>query len=78
MAAAPGDGQVPQAGEPIHLPDPSYLPVIVSLGVTIALVGVVMSWFVFALGFAIVLVAVVRWVRSIRRDISELPLSHDH
>ena len=43
MAAAPGDGQVPQAGEPIHLPDPSYLPVIVSLGVTIALVGVVMS-----------------------------------
>ena len=78
MAAAPGDGQVPQAGEPIHLPDPSYLPVIVSLGVTIALVGVVMSWFVFALGFAIVLVAVVRWVRSTRRDISELPLSHDH
>ena len=78
MAAAPGDGQVPQAGEPIHLPEPSYLPVIVSLGVTIALVGVVMSWYVFALGFAIVLVAVVRWVRSTRRDISELPLSHDH
>jgi len=78
MAAPPGDAQVPQAGEPIHLPEPSYLPVIVSLGMTIALVGVVMSWFVFGLGFAIMLVAVVRWVRGTRRDISELPLSHDH
>lgn len=78
MAATPGEGQVSQAGEPIHLPDPSYLPVIVALGVTIALVGVVMTWFVFALGFAITLVAVVRWVRDTRRDISGLPLSHDH
>ena len=78
MAAGPGDGQVPQAGEPIHLPDPSYIPVIVAFGVTIAVVGVVMSWFVFALGVAITLVAVVRWVRDTRRDVSELPLSHDH
>ena len=78
MAAAPGDGPVPEAGEPIHLPDPSYLPVIVALGVTIAVVGVVMSWFVFGLGLAITLVAVVRWVRDTRRDVSELPLSHDH
>jgi hypothetical protein len=78
MAAAPGDGQVPQAGEPIHMPDPTYLPVIVALGVTIALVGVVMSWFVFGLGMAITLVAVLRWVRDTRRDVSELPLSHDH
>ena len=78
MAAAPGDGQIPQAGEPIHLPDPSYIPVIVALGVTISVVGVVMSWFVFALGVAITLVAVVRWVRDTRRDVSELPLTHDH
>jgi hypothetical protein len=78
MAAPPGDGQVPPAGEPIHLPEPSYLPVIVALGVTIALVGVVMSWYVFGLGLAITLVATVRWVRSVRHDISELPLTHDH
>jgi Cytochrome c oxidase subunit IV len=78
MAGTPGDGQVPPAGEPIHLPDPTYLPVIVALGVTIALVGVVMSWYVFGLGAAITLVAVVRWVRETRRDVSELPLSHDH
>jgi len=78
MAGTPGDGQVPPAGEPIHLPDPTYLPVIVALGVTIALVGVVMSWYVFGLGAAITLVAVLRWMRETRRDVSELPLSHDH
>ena len=76
MAAAPGDGDVAPVGEPIHLPEPSYLPVIISLGTTIALVGVVMSWFVFGLGLAIVVVAVVRWVRDTRREISELPLHH--
>jgi len=78
MADTPGEGQVPQAGETIHMPEPSYVPVIVAFGLTIALVGVVLSWFVFALGFAITLVAVVRWVRDTRRDISGLPLSHDH
>jgi len=78
MADTPSEGQVPQAGEPIHLPDPSYLPAIVAFGVTIALVGVVLSWFVFGLGLAITVVAIVRWVRDTRRDISGLPLSHDH
>ena len=51
---------------------------IVSLGITIAVVGVVLSWIVFGLGLAITVVAIVRWVRDTRRDISQLPLSHDH
>jgi hypothetical protein len=78
MAETPSEGQVPQAGEPIHLPEPSYIPAIVAFGLTLALVGVVLSWFVFGLGLVITLVAVVRWVRDTRRDISGLPLSHDH
>lgn len=78
MADTPAEGQVPQAGEPIHLPEPSYIPAIVAFGLTLALVGVVLSWFVFGLGLAITVVAIVRWVRDTRRDISELPLSHDH
>ena len=27
-----GHGETPPAGEPVHLPDPSYLPVLVALG----------------------------------------------
>jgi membrane protein implicated in regulation of membrane protease activity len=69
-------GQIPPAGEPIHLPGPSYLPVIVAAGTAIALVGVVLSWFVFAAGLVITLVAVARWVREMRSEMADLPLEH--
>jgi hypothetical protein len=73
------NGAVPPAGEAIHLPGPSYLPVIVAVGTTIMLVGVVLSWFLFGLGVAITVVAIVRWVRQMRAEMAELPLEHlDH
>jgi type IV secretory pathway TrbD component len=68
--------QVPPAGEAIHLPGPSFLPVIVAAGVAIALVGVVLNWVVFGLGLAIVVVAIVRWVRQMRAEMADLPLEH--
>lgn len=67
---------VPPAGEPVHLPGPSYLPVIVAAGAAIALVGVVLNWLVFATGLAIAIVAVARWIRDTRQDIADLPLNH--
>ena len=68
--------EVPPATEQIHLPDPSYQPVLVALGLTIAIVGVVLSWFMFALGMLIFIIPAIRWVRSARSDMAELPLSH--
>jgi type IV secretory pathway TrbD component len=70
------DGQVPPAGEAIHLPGPSYLPVIVAAGTTIALVGVVLNWVMFGIGVAITVVAIVRWARDTRDDVADLPLDH--
>jgi type IV secretory pathway TrbD component len=67
---------VSPAGEAIHLPGPSYLPVIVAVGVTIALVGVVLNWVVFGLGVAITVVAILRWVSQLRAEMAELPLEH--
>jgi hypothetical protein len=64
------------AGEAIHLPGPSYLPVVTALGVTIAVVGVVVSWVLVGIGVVIALVAIVRWVRGAREEMSELPLEH--
>ena len=66
----------PPAGEPVHLPGPSYLPVITALGVTIAVIGVVVSFLLVVLGGLITLVAVVKWVRETREEMSELPLEH--
>ena len=67
---------VPPAGEHVHLPGPTYLPAWVALGVTIALVGVLMNWVIVGIGAAIAGVAVVRWIRETREDIAQLPLEH--
>jgi hypothetical protein len=69
-------GQAPPSGEPVHLPGPSYLPVIVAFGVTLIVAGVVITWFISLAGLLITLIAVVRWVRETRKDIGELPLDH--
>ena len=72
-----GGPEAPPAGEAIHLPGPSYLPIVTAVGIAIAVVGVVQSWIIVALGLLITLVAVVRWVRETRQDMAELPLRHD-
>jgi hypothetical protein len=74
----PGEGKVPvpPPGEPIHLPDPSYLPVLVAAGTAIALVGVVLNWVIFGMGLAITVVSIVRWISEVRQDMAELPLEH--
>lgn len=72
------NGEVPPPGEAIHLPSPSYLPVVVAFGITITLVGVVLNWVVFGIGLAITVVTIVRWARETREDIADLPLEHEH
>jgi hypothetical protein len=69
---------VPPAGEPIHLPDPSYLPVLVAAGITIAVVGVVINFVLMTIGILIALVAMVRWIGQTREEMAELPLEHPH
>ncbi len=63
-------------GEAIHLPGPSYLPALTALGITFAIVGVVITWVLSVIGVVIALIAIVRWVRETRREIGELPLEH--
>jgi hypothetical protein len=69
-------GQAPPAGEAIHLPGPSYLPVIIAVGTTITLVGVVLNWAVFGLGLLITLIAIFRWIGQARTELADLPLEH--
>ena len=71
-----GDPSVPPVGEEVHLPGPTYLPVMTAFGITIALVGVVLSWIVFGIGAAITAVAILRWVGETREDVARLPLDH--
>jgi hypothetical protein len=78
MAAEPQrpDEEVPPPGEAVHLPGPSYLPAATALGITLALVGIVITWPVTVIGVIIAAVAIARWISETREDISELPLEH--
>jgi hypothetical protein len=69
-------GRLPQPTEEVHLPDPSYLPVLVALGTTLILVGIVVATFVVVIGAVILLSSLARWISSARREIAELPLDH--
>jgi Cytochrome c oxidase subunit IV len=70
------DPQAEDAGEAIHLPGPSYQPVVLALGLTLAITGVVLFPVVAVIGGVIALVALIGWIRDTRREISELPLEH--
>ncbi len=70
------EAQAEAAGESIHLPGPSYQPALVAFGATLAVVGVVLSEILVAIGLVIIVVTVFRWIRDTRSEISELPLEH--
>jgi hypothetical protein len=59
--------------EEIHLPGPTLVPMFTALGIAIGLVGLILAWPFVAAGGLITLIAVVRWIRDVRRDIEELP-----
>ena len=75
MAEAP-EQAVPPASEEVHLPDPTYLPVLVAFGVTLAVVGILLNFVLTAIGLVITIWCVVRWIRETRSEIAELPLEH--
>ncbi len=72
----PLEQPVPPAAEEVHLPEPTYLPVIVAFGITLALVGILLSWILTGIGLVITVWAIVRWLRETRSEIAELPLEH--
>ena len=76
MAEETNAGALAPPTEEINLPDPSYMPVLLAFGVTIVVVGVVLTWVMVAIGLIITLVALVRWIRQTREEMAELPLEH--
>jgi O-antigen/teichoic acid export membrane protein len=73
---SPLDPEVPPAGDEIHLPGGSIQPVLLTLGLTVALVGVTLSVFLVIAGALLSVGVILAWIRDTRRDIDELPLEH--
>lgn len=70
------DRQAPPAGEEIHLPGPSLLPLMSAIGITLIVIGTTLTWLMSILGLVIFLVTTVIWIRDTRRDIEQLPDEH--
>ena len=75
---SPLDPEVPPVGEEIHLPGPSFLPMLTAVGITLALVGVTTFIELTIVGVILTVVCVARWIKDTRREIDELPLEHHH
>ena len=68
---------VPPVGEEIHLPGPSFLPIFMAVGITLAVIGITIHFLITVVGAIIFLFTCVRWLRETRESMAELPLEHD-
>ena len=78
MSTESHEPSAPPAGERIHMPAPSIVPLINAAGLAFAIVSITLSWWLVAFGGAIFIISTIKWIRDVRRDIDDLPLDHDH
>jgi hypothetical protein len=70
---SPLDPELPPVGEEIHLPGPTILPLLMAVGITLALVGVTTFIELTVVGVLLTLGCLVRWIKDTRHEIDELP-----
>ena len=68
--------QTPPAGEQIHLPAPSLIPVANAFGISLVVLGLTVGWGVTIFGGAVFLITLVLWIRDAKHELSELPVDH--
>jgi hypothetical protein len=76
MSAA--DSDVPPVGEEIHLPGGSLQPLLLTVGITMTILGITISIVLLISGIVLSVAVILRWVADCRRDIDALPLEHHH
>jgi hypothetical protein len=74
---SPLEREAPPAGEEIHLPGPSILPLLTGIGITLTLVGITTFIEVTIIGGILTIVCAVLWIKDTRREVDELPLGED-
>ena len=71
---SPLDPEIAPAGEEVHLPGPTVLPLLTATGITLAVVGITISLILVVGGSILTIACVFRWIMDTRREIDELPL----
>ncbi len=70
------DRRTPPAGEEIHLPGPSLIPLLTAVGITLAVIGTTLGLEFSVIGLILTVVCTVIWIRDTRHDIEQLPDEH--
>jgi hypothetical protein len=74
---SPLDPEIPPTGEEIHLPGPSILPLLTTVGITLTIVGItIFPYILVPFGTLLTLYCIGRWIRDTREEMDELPLDH--
>lgn len=68
--------QTPPAGEEIHLPGPTLIPLMCAIGITLTVVGTTITFVLSAIGIIILVVTITIWIRDTLRDVDALPDEH--
>jgi hypothetical protein len=71
---SPLDPDVPPVGEEIHLPEPTVVPVLTAIGITLTLIGFTTFIELTIAGGLLTVGCVIAWIRRTRTDIDDLPL----
>ena len=69
-------GAVPPAGEEVHMPAPSILPLANAAALACTIVSLTLSWYLVAFGGVIFIITAIVWISDTRREIAALPLEH--
>jgi O-antigen ligase len=68
----------PPAGEQIHMPAPSIIPVLNAVGLSTAIIGITISMILVIGGLVLFFATAIVWIRDARRELEDLPLEHGH
>lgn len=64
------------AGEDIHLPGGSIQPLLLTVGVTLALVSITWKWWALVAGLVLTVAVLFVWIREAVAEYRHLPLDH--
>ncbi len=73
---SPIDRPVPPPGEDIHIPGPSIQPLLLAVGITVALLGVTISRILLIAGIVLTVAVLFAWIRGARDEFEHLPADH--
>ncbi|MSX02001.1 MAG: hypothetical protein F2813_02460 [Actinobacteria bacterium] len=65
------------AGERIRLPQGSLQPILIAVGLSLLLIGVLGMYPLSVIGLLLMVAAIFGWIRGSVREYRELPTSHD-